>query len=107
MDFAFSDEQQAIRDTARRFASEHLAPSYRKREADGVIGTDITLGMGELGLIGTDLPEQYGGLGLDCVTTGIIIEEIAAAAVFRHLKIPGPLTSLSFYSHFTLILLSF
>ena len=60
MDFTFSDEQQAIRDTARRFASEHLAPSYRKREADGVIGTDITLGMGELGLIGTDLPEHYG-----------------------------------------------
>ena len=79
MDFAFSDEQQAIRDTARRFASEHLAPSYRKREAEGMIGTAVTLGMGELGLIGTDLPEEYGGLGLDCVTTGIIIEEIAAA----------------------------
>ena len=79
MDFAFSDEQQAIRDAARRFASEHLAPSYRKREAEGMIGTAVTLGMGELGLIGTDLPEEYGGLGLDCVTTGIIIEEIAAA----------------------------
>ncbi len=79
MDFAFSEEQQAIRDTAQRFAMERLLPSYRQREASGEIGGGIISEMGELGLIGTDLPEQFGGLGLDCVTTGIIIEEIAAA----------------------------
>ena len=79
MDFAFSDEQQAIRDTARRFAEDRLAPHYRQRETDGVIGGDVVWDMGELGLIGADLPVEYGGLGLDCVTSGVIIEEIAAA----------------------------
>ena len=79
MDFAFSDEQQAIRDTARRFAEDRLAPHYRQRETDGVIGGDVVRDMGELGLIGADLPVEYGGLGLDCVTSGVIIEEIAAA----------------------------
>jgi cyclohexanecarboxyl-CoA dehydrogenase len=79
MDFAFSDEQQAIRDTARRFAAERLTPFYRQREAEGTIDPDVIKDMGELGLIGTDLPEEYGGLGLDCVTSGVIIEEIAAA----------------------------
>ncbi|MBT4487693.1 MAG: cyclohexanecarboxyl-CoA dehydrogenase [Rhodospirillaceae bacterium] len=79
MDFGFSDEQQAIRDTARRFATDRLAPNYRQREQSGKIGKDIVKEMGELGLIGTDLPTEFGGLGLDCVTTGIVIEEIAAA----------------------------
>lgn len=79
MDFAFSDDQVAIRDTARRFAMDRLAPHYRQREQNGEIGRDVIGEMGELGLIGTDLPTEYGGLGLDCVTAGIIIEEIAAA----------------------------
>ena len=79
MDFVFSEEQEAIRDTARRFAEDRLAPDFRQREIDGRIGRDIVTEMGELGLIGADLPEEFGGLGLDCVTAGIIVEEIAAA----------------------------
>jgi cyclohexanecarboxyl-CoA dehydrogenase len=79
MDFAFSDEQRSIRDTARRFATDRLAPFYRQRETEGVIDREVMAAMGELGLIGTDLPEEFGGLGLDCLTTGVIIEEIAAA----------------------------
>ncbi len=79
MEFAFTEEQDAIRDTARRFAADRLAPDFRQRELDGKIGRDIVSEMGALGLIGVDLPEQFGGMGLDCVTAGIIIEEIAAA----------------------------
>ncbi|NQV58220.1 MAG: acyl-CoA dehydrogenase family protein, partial [Alphaproteobacteria bacterium] len=79
MEFAFTDEQDAIRDTARRFARERLAPGFRQREQDRRIGRDLIAEMGALGLIGADLPAEFGGLGLDCVTAGIIIEEIAAA----------------------------
>ena len=79
MEFAFTEEQDAIRDTARRFATERLAPDFQQRELDGKIGRDLLTEMGALGLIGIDLPEEYGGLGLDCVTSGIVVEEIAAA----------------------------
>ena len=79
MEFSFTEEQMAIRDTARRFAKDRLAPHFRQREQDRKIGRDIISEMAELGLIGADLPAEFGGLGLDCVTAGIIIEEIAAA----------------------------
>ena len=79
MEFGFTDEQEAIRDTARRYAADKLAPGYQAREESGVIGRDLVLEMGALGLIAGDLPEAFGGLGLDSVSTGVIIEEISHA----------------------------
>lgn len=76
MDFAFSADQEAIRETARRFAQERLAAGYKTREAAGRIDRSLIREMGGLGLIGVDLPERAGGLGLASVTTGIVIEEI-------------------------------
>ena len=77
MDFAFTSDQGAIRDTAARFARERLAPAYKVREAAGAIDRQLVRDMGELGLVGADLPEKFGAPGLDSVTTGIIIEEIS------------------------------
>ena len=81
MDFAYTEEQEAIRETARRFASDRLAPGYQTRELDGRLDPGILRQMGELGLIGTDLPEEHGGLGLDCVSTGVITEEVSFADI--------------------------
>lgn len=81
MDFAFSAEQEAIRATARRFARERLAPSYKTRESEGRIEKALIREMGALGLIGVDLPERTGGLGLESVTAGVIIEEICRADI--------------------------
>ncbi len=78
MDFSFSPEQQAIRETAREFAKTRLAPEYRNREQQGDLGEDLFREMGELGFIGAGISEQFGGQGLDGVTVGIIVEEIAA-----------------------------
>ena len=77
MDFAFTSDQGAIRDTAARFARERLAPAYKVRETAGAIDRQLVRDMGELGLVGADLPEKFGAPGLDSVTTGIIIEEIS------------------------------
>ena len=79
MDFAFSEEQEAIRETARRFAEDRLAPGFMTREAAGRIDRDLVRDMGSLGLIAPEMPERHGGLGLDGTAAGIIIEEIAAA----------------------------
>jgi len=79
MDFSFSEEQEAIRESARRFAAERLAPGYQAREAEGRIPRDLIAEMGELGLIGVDLDERFGGLGLSRLTCGIVAEEVARA----------------------------
>jgi len=79
MDFAFSEEQDAIRETARRFAEDRLAPGFMSRETTGRLDRDLMKEMGSLGLIAPEMPESRGGLGLDGTAAGIIIEEIAAA----------------------------
>ena len=71
------DDQLAIQELAKRFSSEQLRPHYQKRETSTVIDRELCRSMGSLGLIGADLPEIYGGMGLSGVSTGLIIEEIA------------------------------
>ena len=71
-----SEEQRAFRTAAERFAREKLAPQYQAREREATIDRTLVREMGALGLIGTDLPEKHGGLGLPSETTGIIIEAL-------------------------------
>ncbi|HVV40850.1 MAG TPA: acyl-CoA dehydrogenase family protein [Nitrobacter sp.] len=79
MDYALSEQQEAFRETAARFAKEKLAPHYLKRATGHHLDRSILKEMGSLGLIGPDLPEQYGGLGVNSLTAGVIIEQIAYA----------------------------
>jgi cyclohexanecarboxyl-CoA dehydrogenase len=72
-----TDDQRALQETARRFARERLLPDYQKREKLAVLDRALIREMGELGLLGVDLPEEYGGMGVDGVTTGLIAEELA------------------------------
>ena len=72
-----TDDQNALRDTARRYALERLLPDYQKREKLGVLDRELVAEMGRLGLLGVDLPEEFGGLGVDAVTTGLITEALA------------------------------
>lgn len=77
MDFSLTQEQQALTDAAARFAKNRLAPGYRNREKALCVERDVVLEMGELGFLGPELPEAYGGLGVDCVTSGLLLEQIA------------------------------
>jgi cyclohexanecarboxyl-CoA dehydrogenase len=77
MNFAFTEQQEAICATIARFASERLAPRYRQREQAACIEREIVAELGQMGCLGGELPEALGGSGLDCVTTGVIVEEIA------------------------------
>lgn len=72
-----TEELNALRDLARRFATEKLAPGYQAREAAGGFGADLGREMGSLGLIAPELPEEFGGLGAGAIYSGVIIEEIA------------------------------
>ena len=77
MDFALSPEQEAIRETADRFAREKLLPNYLACARAGRLDRALLREMGELGLIAPDLPEEFGGYGLDGLTGGVIAEALA------------------------------
>jgi len=72
-----NDDQKALQESALRFARERLLPEYQKREATGVLDRELLAEMGRLGFLGMDVPEQYGGMGADAVTTGLIAEALA------------------------------
>lgn len=76
MDFAFTDEQLAIREAVHRYGAERLAPGYLQREKTG-FEPGLVQEMGGLGYIAPEMPEDMGGAGLDAVTSGLIVEEIA------------------------------
>ena len=77
MDFAFTSEQQAFRQTVRDFAEKVIGPRAEEMDETGEFPVDIVLQMGELGLFGLPFPEAYGGAGADFSTLCIAIEEIA------------------------------
>lgn len=73
----FDQDQLALQDMARRFAKERLRPGYQSREKEPGLDRKLFKEIGSLGLIGVDMPEEYGGMGLSGVTAGLIAEEIA------------------------------
>lgn len=72
----FDEDQLALKEAADRFAREVLLPGYQKRE-NQPFDRDLAREMGSLGFIGTDLPEELGGLGQTSITTGLVAEALA------------------------------
>jgi butyryl-CoA dehydrogenase len=72
-------EQQMIRDMAREFAQEHVAPIASEIDRDARFPHETVKRMGELGLLGIMVPEAWGGSGADTVSYVVALEEIARA----------------------------
>ena len=79
MDFRFSEEQLMIQAAAREFAQNEIAPIAAKHDASGEFPVATIAKAGELGFMGIEIPEEYGGAGLDTISFVLVIEEIAAA----------------------------
>ncbi len=79
MPIQLTEEQEAFREMATRFAREKLAPGYQDRATEHQLDRDLVRDMGSLGLIGPDLPEQLGGMGESSLTAGLMIEQVAYA----------------------------
>lgn len=77
MDFALSEEQQAIFDMARAFGQEHIAPHARDWEAAGTIPRALWQKVAELGLGGIYVSEEYGGSGLSRLDATLVFEALA------------------------------
>ena len=73
----FSEEQREIESMVREFARERIAP-LREELADhnGELTMELMREVGELGLAGVDVPESYGGLGLDKTTSALVVESL-------------------------------
>ncbi|MGC8896918.1 MAG: acyl-CoA dehydrogenase [Bacteroidota bacterium] len=77
MNFQFTEEQWMIKETARRFAEEELAPTVAERDEKEEFPEEAVKKLGELGFMGMMVPTNYGGAGLDTISYVLAVEEIA------------------------------
>ena len=81
MDFTFSEELQMLRDMARDFAAEKIAPFADEWDEKHYLPyEEVMKPMGELGFFGTVIPEEYGGNEMGWLAAMILTEEIARAS---------------------------
>ena len=79
MDFALTEEQQMIQDAAREFAQNEIVPIAAEFDRSGEFPSDTIRQAGELGFMGIETPEEYGGSGLDTISYVLLMMEISAA----------------------------
>jgi alkylation response protein AidB-like acyl-CoA dehydrogenase len=79
MDFSLTEDQQMIQAAAREFAQNEIAPVAAAFDESGEFPEETIRKAGELGFMGIEVPEEYGGAGLDAVGYVLMMEEIAAA----------------------------
>jgi len=77
MDFTLTTEQQMIRDLCRNFAKNEILPIAEEMDHTGQFPYDVWKKMGNLGIVGIPIPEEFGGGGMDWLSTMIAIEEIS------------------------------
>ncbi len=76
-DFSLSEEQELLRREVRRFAEERIRPGVEERDREHRFPEAVVREMGEMGLLGVLVPEEYGGAGLDKLSYVLAVEELA------------------------------
>jgi alkylation response protein AidB-like acyl-CoA dehydrogenase len=76
MNFELSPEQQELRRVVHEFVANEVRPLARHTDESGEFNWTAVRKMGPLGLLGIEVPEQYGGSGLDAVSAALIVEEL-------------------------------
>ncbi len=81
MDFDLSEEQQLLKDQARKFLADQCPPAEVRRvfEGEESFHPDVWRGIAELGWLGTAVPEEYGGVGAGYVALCVLAEELGRA----------------------------
>lgn len=76
MDFELTEEQQMFRDMARKFAEQEIIPPLKENARQDKFDVGIIKKMAAQGLLAPHMPKEYGGLGLDYLTSAIIWEQL-------------------------------
>jgi len=79
MDFALTEEQLLIRETARTFCDREIVPHARDWDRTERMDLGIVAKLADVGFLGCALPEEYGGMGLDTVSYCLVMEELGRA----------------------------
>lgn len=95
MDFSFNEDQRIIAETVRDFASTKLEAVAEKMDVEDYWPHDLFQELGELGLLGPTVDEEYGGAASNYITQSIILEELARVS---------PAFALSIGAHSNLVL---
>lgn len=90
-----TEEHELLQKTTQQFIEKEIAPYHAQWEEDGMVSREVWLKAGETGLLCLDVPEQYGGAGLDFSFCALITEEISKAGYlgpgfFLHSDIVAP-----------------
>lgn len=92
MNFELTEEQSMFRDMAQKFAEQEILPSLKENERQEKFDKGIIKKMASLGLLAPHLPQEYGGLGLDYVTSAIIWESLCTASLsITQAAVSGPI----------------
>lgn len=89
MDFGLTEEQKMVQDMARNFAAKEIAPYVEEDEDNHYYRREILTKMGELGLLGWSIPEEYGGNGMGWMEAVSALYEIAKVHTSWRLSISG------------------
>ena len=76
IDSLLSEEERAVRDTVRQWVDDALMPVIGDCYIEGRFPKELIPGMAELGVLGANLPEEYGCAGLNNVAYGLIMQEL-------------------------------
>src|SRR5690348_14225339 len=76
LDQQLSDDERMVREAAAAYCQAKLAPRILEAFRHEKMDASIFREMGELGLLGTTIPEQYGGAGMNYVSYGLIAREV-------------------------------
>lgn len=79
MDFALTQEHELIRESASKFAEQHILPTVRELDRAHTSNPETLKKMGEAGLLGISIPAKYGGTDTDYISLGIVCEELEKA----------------------------
>ncbi|MDD2900232.1 MAG: acyl-CoA dehydrogenase [Desulfuromonadaceae bacterium] len=79
MNFELSQDHKVLQDSVRDFVNKEIKPLAMKIDEDHMIPDELVKKMADMGFLGSYLPEEYGGAGLDILSYAIVVEEVAKA----------------------------
>jgi alkylation response protein AidB-like acyl-CoA dehydrogenase len=80
MNFDLNENQKMFRDMVRDFATREIAPIAHQMDVEADMPDDLIVKMRDNGFFGLSFPEKYGGLGVDTLTSSLVVEELARAS---------------------------
>jgi butyryl-CoA dehydrogenase len=79
MNFELSQDHRVLRDSVRDFVEKEIKPIAMQIDEEHMIPDALVAKMGEMGLLGSYLPDEYGGAGMDVLSYAIVVEEVSKA----------------------------